>query len=104
VIVSGLHSPLEQQLLRSVRQPLGHAIKVLGHGMSDCRPPTDEIDTLAIGGTLVFTVCPHGLRHTTRATPPAQNQLVMALADETVVPHVTEGGLLAALVEIHNHE
>jgi hypothetical protein len=39
------------------------------------------------------------VRRTTRETALARNRLVLALAAEAVIPHVTDGSPLAALIE-----
>lgn len=103
VIVSGFHSPLEQQVLRSVlRRKAGRVVKVLARGLSDYRPSSDEREPLATGRMLVITACPPDVRRTTRETALARNRLVLALASEVVVPYVAEGSPLAALLRERN--
>ena len=98
VIVSGFHSPLEQQVLRSVLRRKGHVVKVLARGMTDYRPTTEEREPLAAGRMLLITACPPEVRRTTRETSLARNRLVLALASEIVVPHVADDSPLAALL------
>ncbi len=102
VIVSGFHSPLEQQVLRSVLRRKGRAVKVLARGFDDksgeYRPQPDEREALAAGRMLVITACPPEARRTTRATALARNRLVLELATEIVAPHVTEESPLATLL------
>ena len=103
VIVSGFHSPLEQQVLRSVlRRKAGRVVKVLARGMSDYRPSSDEREPLATGRMLVITACRPDVRRTTRETALARNRLVLALASEVVVPYVAEGSTLALLLHERN--
>jgi predicted Rossmann fold nucleotide-binding protein DprA/Smf involved in DNA uptake len=103
VIVSGFHSPLEQQVLRSVlRRKAGRVVKVLARGMSDYRPSSDEREPLATGRLLVITACPPDVRRTTRETALARNRLVLTLASEVIVPYVAEGSPLAALLRERN--
>lgn len=99
VIVSGFHSPLEQQVLRSVLRRQGRVVKVLARGMRDYRPAAEERESLAAGRMLLITACPPEVRRTTRETALARNRLVLALASEVVVPHVADGSPLAALLE-----
>ncbi len=103
VIVSGFHSPLEQQVLRSVLRRRGRVVKVLARGFGgqsgDYRPPPEEREPLATGRMLVLTACPPEVRRTTRETALARNGLVIALAAEMVVPHLAAGSPLAALLE-----
>ena len=98
VIVSGFHSPLEQQVLRSVLRRKGCVVKVLARGMTDYLPTADEREPLAAGRMLVITACPPEVRRTSRETALARNRLVLALASEIVVPHVAAGSPLAALL------
>lgn len=100
VIVSGFHSPLEQQVLRSVlRRKAGRVVKVLARGMSDYRPSSDERQPLATGRMLVITACPPEVRRTTRETALARNRLVLALVNEVIAPYVAEGSPLAVLLK-----
>ncbi|OYT92365.1 MAG: hypothetical protein CFE43_08865 [Burkholderiales bacterium PBB3] len=99
VIVSGFHSPLEQQVLRSVLRRKGTVVKVLARGMTDYRPAPDEREPLAAGRMLVITACPSDVIRTTRGTALARNRLVLALATEIVAPYIAEGSPLAALLE-----
>jgi predicted Rossmann fold nucleotide-binding protein DprA/Smf involved in DNA uptake len=103
VIVSGFHSPLEQQVLRSLlRRKAVRVVKVLARGMSDYRPSSDEQEPLATGRMLVITAFPPDVRRTTRETALARNRLVLSLASEVVVPYVAEGSPLAALLREWN--
>lgn len=98
VIVSGFHSPLEQQVLRSVLRRKGRVIKVLARGMTEYRTTAEERESLADGRMLVITACPPEVRRTTRETALARNRLVLALASEIIVPHVADDSPLAALL------
>ena len=103
IIVSGFHSPLEQQVLRSVLRRNGRVVKVLARGMSDYRPAPDEREPLVTGQMLVLSACSPEVQRTTRQTALARNRLVLALAAETVIPFVAGGSPLAALIEVHRH-
>jgi len=98
VVVSGFHSPLEQQVLRSVLRRKGRAVKVLARGMAGYRPTAEEREPLAAGRMLVITVCPPEVRRTTLEAALARNRLVLALASEIVVPYVADDSPLAALL------
>lgn len=98
VIVSGFHSPLEQQVLRSVLRRQGRVVKVLARGMRDYRPAAEEREPLATGRMLVITACPPEVRRTTRETALARNRLVLALASEIVAPYVADDSPLAAIL------
>ena len=98
VLVSGFHSPLEQQVLHSLLRRRGRAVKVLARGMTEYRPKPEECEPLAAGRMLVITACPPDVRRTTRDTALARNRLVLALASETVASCVAAGSPLAALL------
>ena len=98
VLVSGFHSPLEQQVLRSLLRRQGRGVKVLARGMTAYRPLPEEGEPLAAGRLLVITAFPPDMHRTTRDTALARNRLVLALADEVVAPHVAAGSPLAALL------
>lgn len=98
VIVSGFHSPLEQQVLRSALRRKGRVVKVLARGMTDYRPTAEEREPLAAGRMLVITACPPDVHRTTRESALARNRLVLALASEIVAPYVATGSPLAALL------
>lgn len=97
-IVSGFHSPLEQQVLRSLLRRSGCAVKVLARGMTDYRPTPEEREPLTSGRMLVISALAPEVRRTTRETALARNRLVLALATEIVVPHLAVGSPLASLI------
>ena len=99
VIVSGFHSPLEQQVLRSVLRRKGRVVKVLARGMTDYRPAADEREPLASGRMLVITACPPKQVRITRESALARNRLVIALATDMVVPYVAQGSPLVTMHE-----
>jgi predicted Rossmann fold nucleotide-binding protein DprA/Smf involved in DNA uptake len=98
VIVSGFHSPLEQQVMRSVLRRKGRVVKVLARGMSDYRPTAEEYEPLEAGRMLVITACPPQVRRTTRETALERNRLVWALASEHCVPYLSPDSPLRAWV------
>jgi len=98
VVLSGFHSPLEQQVLRSMLRRQGRAIKLLAHALDDYRVPDVEQAPLAEGRLLVLSACPPGVTRTTRATALARNRLVLALADTHCVPYLSPDSPLHGLV------
>lgn len=102
VIVSGFHSPLEQQVLRSLLRRNGRAVKVLARGFggqsADYRPSPEKREPLASGRMLVLSAFAPSVTRITRATALTRNRLVLALATEIVAPHVATGSPLAALL------
>ena len=98
VIVSGFHSPLEQQVLHSALRRKARLVKVLARGMTRYHPTENERQPWDAGQLLVITAFPPEVQRTTRETALARNRLVLALANEIVVPHVSEGSPLAGLL------
>ena len=103
VIVSGFHSPLEQQVLRSVLRRNGRAVKVLARGFggqcADYRPAPIEREPLTSGRMLVISAFAPIVTRTTRATALARNRLVAALATELFVPYIGDKSPLAEIVQ-----
>lgn len=94
VILSGFHSPLEQQVLRRH----GRVVKVLARGLTNYHPPELEMEPLEQGRMLVLSLFSEQIQRTTRETSLARNRLVLALASDLVIPHVSPNGGLAAVV------
>ncbi|MCZ2103430.1 MAG: hypothetical protein OZ923_02475 [Comamonadaceae bacterium] len=87
VLISGFHSPLEQQVLRSLLRRQGHAVKLLArHLPADraWRPTAEEREPLAQGRLLILSASPAAEARTTRASSIARNRLVLALATEAL--------------------
>ncbi len=105
VVVSGFHSPLEQQVLRSLLRRNGRAVKVLAHGITSYTPPEPtlelEAEALATGRLLVLTACAPTLKRATRATALQRNTLVLRLSTEICAPHIAPGSPLAGLIALH---
>ncbi len=98
VILSGFHSPLEQQVLRSVLRRKGRIVKVLARGMSVYQPPEEERESLQQGTMLVISAYPGRIDRTTRETALERNRFILALASELVIPHLSSAGGLATLL------
>ena len=88
VLVSGFHSPLEQQMLRSLLRRQGRAVKVLARHLPpgrDYRPAALEREPLTQGRLLILSASPATENRTTRASALARNGLVITLSDEHYV-------------------
>lgn len=89
VLVSGFHSPLEQQVLISHLRRGGRAVKVLARALaaSGYRPATpEERQALTENRLLVVSTFPASTQRTTRETALQRNQLVRTLALEVCEP------------------
>ena len=102
VLVSGFHSPLEQQVLRSLLRRQGRAVRVLARGIATYRPSPEEREALAQGNLLVLTAHPPATgtsrTRTTRATSLARNRLVLQLASEVCSPYIAPDSPLGTLL------
>lgn len=104
VIVSGFHSPLEQQVLRSVLRRNGRALKVLARGMTEYRPTPEEREPLTCGRMLVISSFAFTVTRTTRSSSLARNSLVLALATQMYIPFVAADSPLASLIAERDSE
>jgi predicted Rossmann fold nucleotide-binding protein DprA/Smf involved in DNA uptake len=98
VVLSGFHSPLEQQVLRSMLRRNGCMVKLLARALDDYRVPADEQAALAQGRLLVLSASLPNVTRMTRATSLARNRLVLALTAEHCVPYLAPGSPLQALI------
>ena len=100
VLVSGFHSPLERQVLRSLLRRQGRAVKVLARHLlpdRDYRPAAEEREPLAQGRLLIVSASPATETRTTRASALARNGLVLVLAREHWAPRIAPESPLTAL-------
>lgn len=100
VVLSGFHSPLEQQVLRSMLRRRGRVVKLLARAFDNYRVPPEEKAALADGYLLVLSACAPSITRTTRASSLARNRLVLALAAEHCVPYLTPDSPLHGLVAV----
>jgi len=102
-MVSGFHSPLEQQVLRSLLRRKGRAVKVLARGFAgqcaDYRPTPEEREPLNNGRFLIISAFAPTVRRTTRASALQRNRLVLALAIEQVIPYIATDSPLAKFLD-----
>jgi predicted Rossmann fold nucleotide-binding protein DprA/Smf involved in DNA uptake len=98
-VISGFHSPLEQQVLHSLLRRNASVIKVLARGMGDYRPPVIEQKPLEEDRMLVISALPSTTTRTTRAAALKRNRLVIALSDDHCIPHLSPDSPLREFVE-----
>ena len=103
VILSGFHSPLEQQVLHSVLRRKGRVVKLIARGLDSYRVPNEERESLDDGRMLILTTFSPDVRHITRATALERNRLVLELANEMVIPYIAKGSPLSDLVNSSKH-
>jgi predicted Rossmann fold nucleotide-binding protein DprA/Smf involved in DNA uptake len=66
VVLSGFHSPLEQQVLRSTLRRRGRVVKVLARGMRLYHPAEEEREALTDGAMWVITAFTPDIQRTSR--------------------------------------
>lgn len=100
VIVSGFHSPLEQQVLRSLLRRNGRAVKVLARCFSvgGYRIAKEEQDAIANGRLLVISAFGVDTPRVTRVSAIKRNELVITLSTEVVTPFISKGSPLEELL------
>lgn len=103
IIVSGFHSPLEQQVLRSLLRRNGRAVKVLARCFSESgyRLAKEEKNAFANGHLLIISAFGIDTPRVTRASSIKRNELVIALSSEVVAPFISVGSPLEELLAKH---
>ena len=99
LVISGFHSPMEQECLRILLRSPHPVIWCLARGMYrrlpnapvDCRPAVDD------GRLVIVSPFPEKVRHVTAKTAMIRNRLVADMADAVVVAHATGGGKMDTL-------
>jgi predicted Rossmann fold nucleotide-binding protein DprA/Smf involved in DNA uptake len=99
LVISGFHSPMEQECLRILLRSPHPVIWCLARGMYrrvpaapvDCRPAVDD------GRLVMVSSFPEQVRHVTAKTAMTRNRLVADMADAVVVAHATRGGKMDTL-------
>lgn len=97
-VVSGFHSPMENECLRILLRGPQPIVICPAHGLPLRLPPTWR-DPLATGRMLIVTPFGPAVRRATREFADRRNLLVAALADELWFAHITPGGQMARLAQ-----
>lgn len=98
-VISGFHSPMEQECLRILVRSPHPVIWCLARGVYrnipsnpiDCRP------AVSAGRLIMVTPFPNSVRHITAKTATERNRLVVDLASAVVVAHAAPGSKMEAL-------
>ncbi|MDD2776204.1 MAG: DNA-processing protein DprA [Gallionella sp.] len=102
VMISGFHSPLEQQVFRSTLRRKGRVVKVLARSLNNYRFSIEERESLAENLLLLISPFSAQSRRTTRESALARNRWVIALATEIVAPYVAANSPLSILLKSTN--
>jgi predicted Rossmann fold nucleotide-binding protein DprA/Smf involved in DNA uptake len=98
-VISGFHSPMEQECLRILLRSPHPVIWCLARGLyrqipskpADCRP------AVADGRLVMVTPFPDSVQHITAKTAMARNRLVVEMASAVVVAHAAPGSKMESL-------
>ena len=98
-VISGFHSPMEQECLRILLRSPNPVVWCLARGLYreipskpvDCRPAAAE------GRLVMVTPFPDTVRHITAKTAATRNRLVVEIASAVVVTHAAPGSKMEAL-------
>jgi predicted Rossmann fold nucleotide-binding protein DprA/Smf involved in DNA uptake len=82
VVVTGLHTRLEKQVLSSLLRRRSPVVKVLARGMTHYRPRPNEALALEQGRMLVITVLAPGFAFATNTARSLGQRLITSLAPE----------------------
>ena len=98
LVISGFHSPMEQECLRILLRSPNPVIWCLARGMYRRIPPTpvDCREAVKDGRLILVTSFPDTVRHMTEETATARNRLIVDLTEAVVIAHATPGGKTAA--------
>jgi predicted Rossmann fold nucleotide-binding protein DprA/Smf involved in DNA uptake len=98
-VISGFHSPMEEECLRILLRSPHPVIWCLARGLLK-RIPTEPVDcraAVAEGRLLIVSPFKDSVRHATAKTAITRNRLVASLAATVVVAHAAPGSKIEAL-------
>jgi predicted Rossmann fold nucleotide-binding protein DprA/Smf involved in DNA uptake len=98
-VISGFHSPLEQQCLDILLRGKQPIVMALARGLSALRLPAAQRKALDDGRLTIISPFPTTEKRTTADLARQRNRLVAALADEVVFAFVSLGGSLSLLAD-----
>ncbi|MBU0678231.1 MAG: DNA-processing protein DprA, partial [Verrucomicrobia bacterium] len=98
LVISGFHSPMEQECLRILLRSPNPVIWCLARGMYrrtptnpvDCRPAINE------GRLVIMSPFPEKIRQGTKETAMIRNQLIAEMADAVLIAHASRGSKMEA--------
>ena len=99
LVISGFHSPMEQECLRILLRSPHPVVWCLARGMYR-RVPTAPVDcrpAVEAGRLVIISPFPTQVRHVSAKTAMTRNRLVAEMADAVVVAHATSGGKMETL-------
>jgi predicted Rossmann fold nucleotide-binding protein DprA/Smf involved in DNA uptake len=98
-VISGFHSPLEQQCLEILLRGKQPVLVAIARGVGPLRLATAQRKALGDGRLTIISPFPEKEKRTTADLARRRNRFVAALADEVVFAFVSPGGSLSRLAE-----
>lgn len=98
-VISGFHSPLEQQCLDILLRGKQPIVMALARGVGALRLPAAQRNALDEGHLTVVSPFPETEKRATADLARQRNRFVAALADEVVFAFVSPGGSLSLLAD-----
>lgn len=98
-VISGFHSPLEQQCLDILLRGKQPIVMALARGLGNLRLPATRRKALDDGRLTIISPFPETEKRATADLARQRNRFVAALADEVVFAFIASGGSLSRLAE-----
>ena len=98
-VISGFHSPLEQQCLDILLRGKQPIVMALARGLGNLRLPAAQRKALDDGRLTIISPFPETEKRATADLARQRNRFVAAVADEVVFAYTTPGGSLSRLAE-----
>lgn len=98
-VVSGFHSPMEQECLRILLRGRQPVVLVLARGLEGMRLKKEWREPVGDGRLLLLSSFPEHVKRPTRALAEVRNRLVAALSEEVWFSYIRPGGSLEGLVK-----
>lgn len=96
-VISGFHSPMEQQCLDILLRGKQPVIMALARDLGSLRLPVNQRRAFEDGRLTIISPFADTKTRTTKETAQLRNRFIAALAEEVVFAYITPGGNLAQL-------
>lgn len=97
-IISGFHSPVEQECLRLLLQGQANIVYFPAREIEHLRIRREWRPALDQGRMLILTLASFKTRHMSAAETQKRNDTIASLADDLYIPYTTAGGHLAQVI------
>jgi predicted Rossmann fold nucleotide-binding protein DprA/Smf involved in DNA uptake len=97
-VLSGFHSPLEKDVLDILLKGTQPVILALARGMYQ-KPDKELLKHVEAGRLLIITPFERSVTYITKETAEIRNRLIIDLADEIMVAHMTKGGQIERILK-----